>query len=424
MGAARDNAGRSHQRCPNRRHRLSSSPPPRPEPPRCARRPPIPASWYPHLLVCGNDEKERRRRENGCEEERERLGAANFENRPEDREIRRHDSQSERQRALRAEAGGRDGGGNEEKREESITPTVSSVAEHAREEAAEDEQQAPVHIHVFEVRFPLADSRSDAKGHEQGPARERLDAKARRVARAERGPREAHGDPPPRGERGEREGEQHLRIEAVREESVEDRDGQEVPGPVRTEQLELRLEVREVRRDEKGAEKKDVVERGVRRRRLPPPEGRGTPPGPDETSRRGEADREADRRRTDPLVVLLHEEADPRGQEEDAHVQRGADLEPYGNEIPPRDAPEEARLGVRQHAFPSKAVDRGRQVGTHAPEHTAPLPAAALRVTLRCTDANHRHRRRRPTRAGPRARAAPRRPRGGRPDARRTGSVS
>ena len=153
----------------------------------------------------------------------------------------------------------------------------------------------------------------------------------------------------------------------IREGAVEERDDEEVQRPGRAEHPRLRLHPGEIRRREERAEEEDVVEGRVRR----------APTRPTRTAadrRHAHARHAPDARPTapaiadgtDPVHVLLQEEADARDEEEDAEVERGADLRADGHELAARDAPGPRRLFLGQDAVGAQRGDGVGDLGTRA----------------------------------------------------------
>ncbi len=298
------------------------------------------------------------------EEGRASVSASDLEDQPLGAQPGRHDRECERQGAPRAEREGGRRPGPEKERDQPCAPP--DPGEDSREESPQGQKEASVHVDILEVRLPPRLPRGDPEQDEERTGGKRLDAEARRIAVSERRARETHRDPPPGGKGGEREGEEHLRIEAVGEGAVEESDGEKVERPVRSQEACLRLEPREIRGDEEGAEEKDVVVGRMRGRRTPPGEARGSPPGPRETGARRGTEHDCDRRGADPIAVLLHEEPDPRREEEDAKIESRADFDTHRHELAAGDPGKNPPLRRRQDALLPEAIDGRGDIGIHA----------------------------------------------------------
>src|SRR5262245_58451894 len=74
----------------------------------------------------------------------------------------------------------------------------------------------------------------------------------------------------PRGERRQREAENRPRVPPIRGDQVDDADDEEMMRPPWSEQREVGLDVREVRREQQEAQEENVVERDARRPDLAP----------------------------------------------------------------------------------------------------------------------------------------------------------
>src|SRR6185436_13306926 len=133
----------------------------------------------------------------------------------------------------------------------------------------------------------------------------------------------------------------------------------------RAQQRELRLDVGEVRREQKQTEEEDVVERDAGRLDLTPRKQRRRPDHPGETRGRGHRNRGRDRPSPDVRVVLDDEDPDAGRQQEDAEVEQRSDLDPDGDELATGDAAEEGSLLAREYPLSPQPGDPCHHVRVH-----------------------------------------------------------
>jgi hypothetical protein len=98
-----------------------------------------------------------------------------------------------------------------------------------------------------------------------------------------------------------------------------------------------------------------------------PGEGRGAPHDVGEAGQGGSGDDGGDRGRAEPVVVLLEEEAEAGRREQDATVEKDAQLRPDRDEVPPGDRGEGPRLGFAENALRAELLDGGDDLGVRAP---------------------------------------------------------
>ena len=173
---------------------------------------------------------------------------------------------------------------------------------------------------------------------------------------------QAHGYASPRRQRGERETEHRPGVPPVRRQEIDHADDQQMMRPPWPQHRELRLDVPEIGGKEQEPQQEDVVEGHVGRLDGSPRKRRRLARHPDETGRRGEAERTGDGQRSDLLLVLHHEDPDPRRQQEDSGVEEDPDLEPDGDEVPTGDAVEEGGLRAGEDVVRSQPGDRSDDV--------------------------------------------------------------
>jgi hypothetical protein len=142
----------------------------------------------------------------------------------------------------------------------------------------------------------------------------------------------------------------------------------------------LRLDITEVGGEEENSEKENVVERDAGLRRPFPAERCCTPHDVPEADGRRETDARRDDGGADPVVVLLHEEADARGDEENAGVQERPELEPNRDELPPGHAEQLRRRWVSENPLCAKGPDRLHHLGLHvdASFYRVSIPSAIV----------------------------------------------
>jgi len=102
-----------------------------------------------------------------------------------------------------------------------------------------------------------------------------------------------------------------------------------------------------------------------------PREGRRPPHDVREASDGRDAHDGGDGGGPEPVVVLLQEEAETRGGEQDAAVENDAELGADRGELAAGDRSEGLRLGVVENALRAKLLDRGDDFGVRAADLTA-----------------------------------------------------
>src|SRR5262249_23072689 len=144
----------------------------------------------------------------------------------------------------------------------------------------------------------------------------------------------------------------------------------------RSEQREVGLDVRKIRREHQEAQQENVVERDAWRTDLAPRKRRRLARDPDQARDRRRADGGGYGPRPDLAMELRDDETNARGEEEDADVQEDSNLEPDRDELSAGHAIEERGLLGRQDLVGFQPGDSGDDIRVHVDPPTVRICTA------------------------------------------------
>src|SRR5262245_25221749 len=282
-----------------------------------------------HAAIRGEDQCECPSAQQRRQEERN-APRSRGEEQAHETDVCRGDRLNEVERAAEPERDPHDDAGDAEKNEEPRAPRGAS-AENPRDECAEKQEQSGIGEDFLEMGLLLHPDGVPGGDDVERPEQDRVDAQVRGFASPERP--EADGHSTPRGERREREPEDRPRVPPICGDQVDEADDEEMMRPARSEQREVGLDVRKIRREHQEAQQENVVERDARRTDLAPRKRRRLARDPDQASGRRGADGGSYGPRPDLPMELRDDETNARGEEEDADVEEDSNLEPHRDEL-------------------------------------------------------------------------------------------